>query len=80
MHWNDQFLLLFDRSCSLYRSGNHEVESYYTPADLEFLVSIGCQPREFFDFVEDYCEEQTPTPSTALLIAAARREGVAVSG
>ena len=30
--------------------------------------------REFFDFVEDYCEEGEPSLSTTLLVAAARRD------
>lgn len=74
MTWNDTFLELFDRCVSRYRVGDHDFESYYTPADLEFLRENGCQTREFFDFVEDFCEEGIPSPATALLIAAARRD------
>lgn len=74
MTWNDQFLTLFDRCSATYQSGNHDFETYYAPADLEFLTSIGCKTREFFDFVEDYCEEGTPSPTTALLIASVRRD------
>lgn len=72
--WNDRFLELFDRCVNLYRGGNHDFDSYYTPEDLAFLGSIGYRPREFFDFIEDYCDEGTPSPATALLIAAARRD------
>lgn len=74
MTWNDAFLELFDRCVAHFRGGNRDFESYYTPADLEFLESIGCQRREFFDFVEDFCEDGAPTPGTALLVAAVRRE------
>lgn len=74
MTWNDQFLALFDRCTATYQTGDHNFENYYTATDLEFLASIGCQTREFFDFVEDFCEEGTPSASTALLIAAARRD------
>lgn len=74
MHWNDHFLALFDRCAELYRGGNHDFESYYNDKDLRFLKSIGYQPREFFDFVEDYCDGGDPTPSTAVLVAAARRD------
>lgn len=74
MTWNDTFLELFDRCVSRYRAGDHEFAHYYTPADLGFLHDIGCQTREFFDFVEDFCEENHPSPTTALLIAAARRD------
>lgn len=74
MTWDEQFLHLFDRCTGLYRNGNREFETYYTPEDRAFLDSIGYKSREFFDFVEDYCEEGTPSPSTALLVAAVRRD------
>ena len=74
MTWNDTFLSLFDRCASLYQKGNHDFETYYSPDDLAFLASIGYKKREFFDFVEDFCEDGTPSPSTALLIAAVRRD------
>lgn len=74
MTWNDQFLALFDRCVTKYRSGDTAFEGYYTPADLALLNSIGYQPREFFDFIEDFCDEGVPTPSTALLIAGVRRD------
>jgi hypothetical protein len=72
--WNDTFLELFDRCVSRYRAGDHEFENYYTPADLAFLHDIGCRTREFFDFVEDFCEDNHPSSTTALLIAAVRRD------
>jgi hypothetical protein len=74
MTWNDTFLALFDRCTSLYQNGNHHFETYYSPEDLAFLASIGYKKREFFDFVEDFCEDGAPSPSTALLIAAVRRD------
>jgi hypothetical protein len=72
--WNDTFLALFDRCVSRYRAGDLDFEGYYSPADLDFLREIGCQTREFFDFVEDFCEDNNPSPSTALLVAAVRRD------
>jgi hypothetical protein len=74
MIWNDTFLALFDHCSQKFQSGNQDWETYYTPEDLAFLASIGCQPREFFDFVEDFCGEGTPSISTALLVAAVRRD------
>lgn len=74
MPWNDRFLALFDRCCALYRGGNEDFASYYSADDLAFLGTIGYKPREFFDFVEDLCGEGEPTATTALLIAAARRD------
>ena len=74
MTWNDRFLELFDRCVKRYQSGDKDFTGYYNAADSALLEEIGYKPREFFDFVEDYCEEGTPSPSTALLVAAARRD------
>jgi hypothetical protein len=73
-HWNDDFLELFDRCVAAYQAGDRDFGNYYTARDLAFLRSIGCQTREFFDFVEDWCEDGTPSPGTALLVAAVRRD------
>ncbi|MEI8039617.1 MAG: DUF5069 domain-containing protein [Verrucomicrobiota bacterium] len=74
MTWNDAWMELFDRCVAAYRSGKRDYASYYSPADLALLAAIGCQARELFDFVEDFCEEGEPTATTALLIAAVRRD------
>lgn len=74
MLWSDGFLDLFDRCCEIYRGGNHDFDTYYQPCDHAFLASIGHRPREFFDFVEDFCDEGNPSPATALLVASARRD------
>jgi hypothetical protein len=74
MTWNDTFLALFDRCVASYQSGDSDFKNYYSHQDLAFLASIGCQTREFFDFVEDFCGEGAPSISTALLVAAVRRD------
>ena len=74
MTWNDQFLSLFRRCLEQYQGGNEDFNTYYEASDLEFLNSIGYKPREMFDFVEDLGDEGEPTESTALLIAAVRRD------
>ncbi|MGC6426625.1 MAG: DUF5069 domain-containing protein [Akkermansiaceae bacterium] len=74
MTWNEQFDALFQKSSAQYRSGNLDFMSYYSEEDLGFLSSIGYKPRELFDFVEDFADESLPAPSTALLIAAVRRD------
>ena len=78
MTWNDNYLELFDRCLKLYNKGNKEFETYYNDEDLVFLKSIGYRKREFFDFVEDYADGGDPTPSTAVLIAAVRRDYLTV--
>ena len=73
--WDTSFLSLFDRCVAQYRSGHRDFTRYYAVEDIVFLVSIGYKPREFFDFVEDFCEyDGEPSSSTALLIASARRD------
>lgn len=74
MTWNDRFLDLFDRCVKRYRSGDRDFTQYYDATAQALLEEIGYKPREFFDFVEDFCEEGTPSPSTALLVAAVRRD------
>jgi hypothetical protein len=74
MTWNDRFLSLFERSADLYRSGEKDFQKHYDGGDLAFLATIGYKPREFFDFVEDFCEEGEPSASTAMLVAAVRRD------
>jgi Domain of unknown function (DUF5069) len=74
MTWNDTFLALFDRCLAAYQSGDRDFANYYNPGDLEFLGRIGYQPREFFDFVEDFSDGEEPSISTALLVAAVRRD------
>lgn len=74
MTWNDQFSALFDTCCERFRNDDKDFEAWYSKDDLKLLDSIGYQHREFFDFVEDYCDREDPSPGTALLIAAVRRD------
>lgn len=74
MSWNDTFMELFTRCTNAYQAGKFDYKKDYSPQDLAFLGSIGYKPREFFDFIEDFCDEGQPSPTTALLIAAARRD------
>ncbi|MBJ05743.1 MAG: hypothetical protein CMO40_01305 [Verrucomicrobiaceae bacterium] len=74
MEWNERFVELFDRCVERYRRGDSNFVEYYSEEDLSFLHGIGCKPRELFDFVEDYVDEQNPSPTSALLIAAVRRD------
>ena len=74
MTWDEKFNELFNRCLSTYQKGNSDFNSYYTQNDQEFLASIGYKPRELFDFVEDLADEGLPAKSTALLVAAVRRD------
>jgi len=72
--WSTRFLALFTACTARFRSGDQDFTQYYSPDDLAFLTSIGYKPREFFDFVEDHVNYGDPTPETALLVAAVRRD------
>lgn len=74
MTWDERYQALFDRCVAAYRGGNQNFSSYYTAEDLRFLDEIGYKTREFFDFVEDFCEDGRPSASTAVLIASVRRD------
>ncbi len=74
MNWDVQFTELFRRCLGLYQGGNSDFMSYYSEEDLSFLSSIGYKPQELFDFVEDLGDDGVPTESTAVLIAAVRRD------
>ena len=74
MTWNDQFLQLFDACAARYHEGERDFETWFSKDDLNLLEEIGYKTREFFDFVEDFCDKQSPSPSTALLIASVRRD------
>lgn len=75
-HWATRFGELFVSCCDEYEEGNKAYDEWFDEEDLAFLASIGCKPRELFDFVEDCCaaEGDEPTPETALLVAAVRRD------
>lgn len=72
--WDETFLSLFAKCADRYRKGDDNFLSYYGADDLAYLASIGCKPREFFDFVEDHVDSGEPGPATALLVAAVRRD------
>ena len=74
MTWNERFLILLRRCVERYLQGDADFEGYYTDEDRAFLTEIGYKPRELFDFVEDLVDEGVPDESTALLIAAVRRD------
>jgi hypothetical protein len=74
MIWNDRFLALFDSCCATYRTGARDLSRFYSGEDLAFLSAIGYKSREFFDFVEDFCDVGQPSASTSLLVAAVRRD------
>ncbi|MEI6534169.1 MAG: hypothetical protein WCN98_02425 [Verrucomicrobiaceae bacterium] len=74
--WATQFHALFESCVEKYKNGSTGHESWFSADDMEFLKSIGCRPRELFDFVEDHVNAAggEPGAETALLVAAVRRD------
>jgi hypothetical protein len=75
-NWAAYFGEMFVDCCEAYEDGHKDYNEWFEPEGLEFLKSIGAKPREIFDYVEDCvaAEGEEPTPETALLVAAARRD------
>ncbi|MFZ4766042.1 MAG: hypothetical protein ACOYMN_13915 [Roseimicrobium sp.] len=75
-NWAALFGEIFVDCCEAYEEGENDYNTWFEAEDLAFLESIGCKPRELFDFVEDCvnAEGGEPTPETALLVAAVRRD------
>ena len=72
--WDSIFSNLYERCLDNYRSGNTDYNNWYDEADHDFLKSIGYDPLEFFDYVEDFVVHSDPSPTTALMIASVRRD------
>lgn len=74
--WASLFGELFVNCCEEYEDENRDYLDWFDTDDLELLKSIGCKPREFFDFVEDCvgAEGDEPTPESVILITAVRRD------
>jgi hypothetical protein len=73
--WDITFRRLFDWGIKQFQSGKTDPSGWFSAADKSFLASIGYTEQEFFDFVDDHCRySDGPTPETALLVAAVRRD------
>lgn len=72
--WNDTFYDLFREAVGRYHEDRRSVDGFFTDKEIIFLSSIGCRTREFYEFVESYARSGLPSPTTALLIAAVRRD------
>lgn len=74
MEWNDAFMsLLRDAVTRYHERPQTSPGSFFLPAEAELLSEIGYTPEEMHAYVQDYATLGDPSPSTILLIAAARR-------
>ena len=73
--WDTTFRRLFDGGIKQFQSGKTDPSTWFSASDKSFLASIGYKEQEFFDFVDDHCRySDGPSPETALLVAAVRRD------
>ena len=74
MEWNDRFIALFREAVERYLLNPQiPADRFYLPEEQSFLSTIGYQPAEMHGYVREYAEKGAPSLSTALLIAAVRR-------
>ena len=73
-HWIETFRTLFDHKVAIYKNGMQKAEAMFSKEEEAFLQSIGSTPQEIFDFVEDWCDDGSPDPETALAITNIRRD------
>lgn len=74
MEWNDGFMsLLRDAVARYHERPQTSAHNFFLPAEVELLAEMGYTPEEMHAYVQDYAVLGDPSPSTILLIAAARR-------
>ena len=73
-NWTDRLRTIHDKAVDLYRGGNRDLDSYFTPEETAWLASVGLRPINHYDWAEDFKGSGEPDWNTALLIAAARRD------
>jgi len=72
--WVDQFRTLFESKVTAYKKGIRKPGAMFSKEEQAFLHSIGTTSQEIFDFIEDWCDDGTPDPETALAITKIRRD------
>ena len=72
--WTRRLRELYDKSVDLYRGGNRDLDSHFTPEETDWLASVGLRPINLYDWAEDMVSSGEPDWNTVLLIAAARRD------
>lgn len=72
--WPERFKAVFEAASARYEAGERNPQKLVNKAETEFLASIGCNPQELFDFVDDGVRYGEPNFETVLLTTAVRRE------
>ncbi len=74
LDWVEEFRTLFKYKVTVYKNGIRSSTTMFSKEEANFLRSIGSTPQEIFDFVEDWADDGTPDPETALAITKIRRD------
>ncbi len=72
--WTARLRPLYDKAVAQYRAGQRGEDTFFTPAEREFLAAIGLKPINVYDYAEDFVSAGEPDWETFLLVAAARRD------
>jgi hypothetical protein len=71
--WKLEFRNVWDRGVAAWKAGRRSPRTMFTPADAEYLASIGCSAQELFDFVDDSMDYGDLDYETTLAVTAIRR-------
>ncbi|MSU35369.1 MAG: DUF5069 domain-containing protein [Pedosphaera sp.] len=72
--WHDRFQAVWKRGSVAWTAGRRTPATLFNTDDVAFLKTVGCSAQELFDFIEDFHEYGEPDMTTALAVAALRRE------
>jgi hypothetical protein len=70
--WGARFEKVFGQAVEKYLAGDRGAENVFIPGQATFLGSLGSNPQEIYDFVEDWCEYGEPSFGIALRITEVR--------
>ena len=72
--WKLEFRNVWERGIVSWKAGRKSARTMFAPADVAFLVGIGCTAQELFDFVDDSLCYDDVDLETVLAVTAIRRE------
>jgi len=72
--WQQDLKVIYDRVTDRFRGGERNADACVAAEEKSALASIGLQPINVFDYVEDFVPRGEPDWETFLLVAAARRD------
>src|SRR5262245_56429524 len=72
--WNKGSVATYERGIAAWNAGRITAATMFDRQDAGFLAEIGCTTQELFDFIEDERRYGEPDLTTALEVAAIRRD------